>query len=128
LDEVTAIPATLVLYESPKRVHRLLGELAHHGGREAALCRELTKRYEEVIRGTLDDVARAIEGRDLKGEIVVLLGRPDAQVQDIDLDAALRAAMDGASLREAVDAVTEATGLKRRQVYQRALALAKDDD
>ncbi|MBN8294749.1 rRNA small subunit methyltransferase 1 [Rhodobacter sp. NTK016B] len=128
LDEVTAIPATLVMYESPKRVHRLLGELSQHGGREAALCRELTKRYEEVIRGTLDDVARAIEGRDLKGEIVVLLGRPEPREVEIDLDAALRAAMDGTSLREAVDAVTEATGLKRRQVYQRALALAKGDE
>ena len=125
IDEVSAIPATLVLYESPKRIHRLLGELGEKGEREVALCRELTKRFEEVIRGTLSEVTAAIAGRDLKGEIVLLLGRVEAPDKALDLDAALTAAMQGSSLREAVEAVTEATGLPRRQVYQRALAMTK---
>ncbi|WP_127108847.1 16S rRNA (cytidine(1402)-2'-O)-methyltransferase [Pararhodobacter zhoushanensis] len=127
LEEVMAIPATLVMYESPKRIHRLLDDLKQHEGREAALCRELTKRFEEVIRGTLGSVAADIAGRDLKGEIVLLVGRAEAETGDaVDLDAMLRAALAGESLREAVAAVTEATGLPRRQVYQRALALGKD--
>lgn len=128
LAEVTAIPATLVIYESPKRIHRLLDELGEYGERDAALCRELTKRFEEVIRGSRADVAAAIAGRDLKGEIVLLLGQAEARDASVDLDATLRAAMAGASLREAVDAVAGATGLPRRQVYQRALALAKGDE
>lgn len=128
LAEATAIPATLVIYESPKRIHRLLGELAEHGDRDAALCRELTKRFEEVIRGSLAEVAAAIAGRDLKGEIVLLLGQAAARDASVDLDAMLRAALAGASLREAVDSVTGATGLPRRQVYQRALALAKEGE
>ena len=128
LAEVTAIPATLVIYESPKRIHRLLDELGEYGERDAALCRELTKRFEEVIRGSLADVAAAIAGRDLKGEIVLLLGQAEARDASVDLDATLRAAMAGVSLREAVDAVAGATGLPRRQVYQRALALAKGDE
>ncbi|MFN4102694.1 MAG: 16S rRNA (cytidine(1402)-2'-O)-methyltransferase, partial [Pararhodobacter sp.] len=78
LKEVTAIPATLVMYESPKRIHRLLDELGEYGARDAALCRELTKRFEEVIRGSVADVTAAIAGRDLKGEIVLLLGRAEA--------------------------------------------------
>ncbi|MCA2013137.1 16S rRNA (cytidine(1402)-2'-O)-methyltransferase [Cereibacter sphaeroides] len=126
LDEVSAIPATLVIYESPKRIHKLLAELGEKGERDAALCRELTKRFEEVIRGKLLDVAAAIDGRDLKGEIVLLLGRLEARGTELDLDEALKTAMASESLREAVATVTEATGLPRRQVYQRALALAKE--
>ncbi len=127
LAEIAPIPATLVLYESPKRIHRLLEELADYGDRDCALCRELTKRFEEVIRGTVTEVRAAIAGRELKGEIVLLLGRaPETAGGGIDLDTALRAALVGASLREAVDDVAAATGLPRRQVYQRALALDRE--
>ncbi|MCB1409108.1 MAG: 16S rRNA (cytidine(1402)-2'-O)-methyltransferase [Rhodobacter sp.] len=131
LAELAPIPATLVLYESPKRIHRLLTELreAWGGSRDCALCRELTKRFEEVIRGTLDEVAEAIDGRDLKGEIVLLVGRAtDRGDPAADLDSALADALGTLSLREAVDRVTAATGLPRRQVYQRALALAKEGE
>lgn len=128
LAEVAPIPATLVFYESPKRIHRLLGELKDKlgGSRDCALCRELTKRFEEVIRGTLDEVAAVIEGRDLKGEIVMLVGRAvQALPGAADLDAALVAALGEVSLREGVDRVTAQTGLPRRQVYQRALTLSR---
>ena len=131
LAEAAAIPATLAFYESPKRIHRLLGEISDSlgEGRACALCRELTKRYEEVVRGTVSEVRAAIEGRALKGEIVLLVGRaPEGADAAIDLDGALTAAMGGSSLREAVDEVAAMTGLPRRQVYQRALALAKKDD
>ncbi|MFN4100701.1 MAG: rRNA (cytidine-2'-O-)-methyltransferase, partial [Pararhodobacter sp.] len=74
------------------------------------------------------DVTAAIAGRDLKGEIVLLLGRAEADAGAVDLDAALRAALAETSLREAVDDVAAATGLPRRQVYQRALGLAKGDE
>ena len=130
LTEVTAIPATLVLYESPKRIHRLLEDLCDSGlgERNCALCRELTKRYEEVLRGTVCDVAARIGDRDLKGEIVLLLDRPPAAVVDgAGLDQALEAALAQASLREAVVQVVAETGLPRRQVYQRALDLARKD-
>lgn len=133
LAEAAAVPATLIFYESPKRINRLLGELMQTAGemRHCALCRELTKRFEEVTRGTLAEVARAIEGRDLKGEIVLLVARaPDGGREAVDLDAALRAALDGARLKDAVAQVAADTGLPRRQVYQRALALSegKEDE
>ena len=130
LAEVTAIPATLVLYESPKRIHRLLEDLCEsgHAGQTCALCRELTKRHEEVIRGTVAEVAAAIANRDLKGEIVLLLDRPVAASVDGDgLDLALTTALGSHSLREAVALVVAETGLARRQVYQRALILARKE-
>lgn len=131
LAEAAMIPATLAFYESPKRIHRMLKEVAETLGetRACALCRELTKRYEEVVRGTVAEVIAQIEGRDLKGEIVLLVGRaPEGSGEAIDLDGALAAALVGSTLREAVDQVSAMTGLPRRQVYQRALALSKKDD
>ncbi|PVH29203.1 16S rRNA (cytidine(1402)-2'-O)-methyltransferase [Pararhodobacter oceanensis] len=131
LAEAAQIPATLAFYESPKRVHRLLTEIAETLGaeRDCALCRELTKRFEEVVRGTVAEVAAAIEGRALKGEIVLLVGREaEGAGEAVDLDDALSRALEVASLREAVDMVTAETGLKRRAVYQRALALREGKD
>ncbi|MCC5971841.1 MAG: 16S rRNA (cytidine(1402)-2'-O)-methyltransferase [Pararhodobacter sp.] len=130
LAEAANIPATLVFYESPKRIHRMLGELAESlgGDRECAICRELTKRFEEVIRGTLDAVAQTITGRDLKGEIVILVDRARNPVtDDDDLEAVLRTALTRHSLREAVDMVATARGIARRRVYQLALNLEREE-
>ena len=130
LDEIGTVPATLVLYESPKRIHRLLGELCEAWGeaREAALCSELTKRFEEVRRGTLGDLRDALAEAPVKGEIALVVGRPLAVVADAaDIDAALRDALGRLRVKEAANEVAEALGLPRRDVYQRALAL-KDGD
>ena len=133
LAEAAAIPATCVFYESPRRLARLLAEMVpiFGEGRAAVVCRELTKRHEEVIRGTLGELATDLAGREVKGEIVVLTDRPGAvAVAAGDLDAALDAALAGESLRAAVDRVASELGLPRRQVYQAALARqkARDDD
>lgn len=128
LADASQIPATLVFYESPKRVHRMLSELAQALGdeRECAVCRELTKRFEEVVRGTLGAVSQAIAGRELKGEIVILVDRGRKPAEDVaDLEAVLRAALDNHSLREAVDMVATARDLPRRRVYQLALELER---
>ena len=125
LAEIAAIPATCVFYESPRRVARLLAEMAPVFGadRPAAVCRELTKRHEEVLRGPLGALAEALAARELKGEVVVLTGRPQARAADAgELEAALDAALAESSLRAAVDRVAAELGLPRRQVYQAALA------
>lgn len=124
LADLLVIPATLVLFESPKRIHDLLRTLATSSpDRQVSICRELTKRFEEVIRGTVGEVAEALTGRDLKGEIVLVLDRASAGAPDFDLDTALRAALETMSIRDAADVVAGASGLPRRQVYQAALAL-----
>jgi 16S rRNA (cytidine1402-2'-O)-methyltransferase len=120
------IPFTLVIYESPKRVGALLGNLRDilGGDRQAAVCRELTKRFEEVSRGSLDQLAQDFTDRQVKGEVVVVVGRAGASVvADADVDAALRQAMATMRVKDAATTVAGALGLPRKQVYQRALGL-----
>ncbi len=127
LAELARIPATVILFESPKRVYRTLGELAQSCGaeREAVVCRELTKRFEEVTRGTLGSLVTAFAGRDVKGEIVLVIGRPLPLVMDEGhLDAALRAALARQSVKAATAEVAASLGLPRREVYQMALRIA----
>lgn len=120
---------TLVFYESPKRVHEMLDDLVQvlGGEREAAVCRELTKKFEEVQRGTLASLVDVFRDRRLKGEIVVLVGRAGASdIADSDIDAALAQALETMRVKDAATAVAGAFGLPRKDVYQRALAM-KDE-
>ena len=128
LAELGQVPATLILYESPKRVNRLLTEMADAFGkdRQAAVCRELTKRFEEVSRGTLGDLAEAFAGRVVKGEIVVLIDRPGDRVVDAaSIEAALRDALAHGSVKDAAAEVSAALNLPRKEVYRMALQLAE---
>jgi len=128
LEELVSVPATLVIYESPRRVDALLTDLVETAGanRPAALTRELTKKFEEVLRGTLAELQAALDGRTLKGEVVVLVDRGTAEVADETMETALRRALETMSLKDAAATVAEAYGLKRRKVYQAALELEKD--
>lgn len=126
LKGLAGVEATLVLYESPKRVGDLLTDLVQAFGpdRRATICRELTKRFEETLRGTLAELATRIDGRELKGEIVVLVDRGEVQAATAeDLDSALRAALGTMRVKEAAETVAAALDLPRRDVYQAALRL-----
>jgi len=128
LAELGQVPATLILYESPKRINRLLTEMADTFGKErlAAVCRELTKRFEDVSRGTLGELAEAFAGRAVKGEIVVLVDRPGDRVVDAaSIEAALRDALGHGSVRDAAAEVAAALNLPRKDVYRMALQLAE---
>ena len=123
------LPATLIFYESPKRVGEMLASLRDILGesREAVVCRELTKRFEEVRRGTLGELAGEFAERAVKGEIVVLVGRAGSEtVAEADVEGALREAMKTMRIKDAATAVAGALGLPRRQVYQVALGLEKE--
>ncbi len=120
------VPFTLVFYESPKRVHGLLLSLREVLGdaRDAVVCRELTKRFEDVSRGSLAELSDAFSGRTVKGEIVVLVGRAGAEeVDDAMIAQALQEAMKTMRIKDAATTVAGALGLPRRQVYQLALTL-----
>jgi 16S rRNA (cytidine1402-2'-O)-methyltransferase len=127
--ELASIPATLVLFESGPRIADALADLAAGlGARDAAICRELTKLHEEVRRDPLDALARAYAGgAETRGEFVVVVAPPaEEAAADTDVDALLRGALARVSVKDAVGEVALATGRPRREVYQRALALAKD--
>jgi 16S rRNA (cytidine1402-2'-O)-methyltransferase len=133
IGELKRIPATLVLYESGGRLGETLADLADAlGPRDAAVCRELTKLHEEVRRGDLAALAQHYAGdAETRGEIVIVIAPPagsaDATTAQ-DLDAMLRQALARLSVKEAVGEIAAVTGRPRREVYQRALALARDSD
>lgn len=127
--ELAPIRATLVLYESGPRLAASLAALAAGlGNRDAAVGRELTKRFEETVTGTLSALAARYAEAPPRGEIVITIAPPgDASAPDADtLDAALRAAFTDASLKTAVAAVSTALNLPRALVYARALDLKAD--
>jgi 16S rRNA (cytidine1402-2'-O)-methyltransferase len=126
--ELAGIAATLVLFETGPRIAATLADLAAGlGAREAALCRELTKLHEQIRRGDLAILAQHYAVNEVRGEIVIVVAPPVATEQPSvgDADALLRQALTRVSLKDAVGEVAIATGLPRREVYQRALALAK---
>lgn len=122
---------TVVFYESPQRVRSVIDELSLlFPDRRVTIARELTKLHEEVIRGTLEEVASLLATRELLGEMVVVLeGQP--YVASVDDDVVLAALAeqwrDGATTRDAVDYVAEALGVARRDVYQLALDARRED-
>lgn len=129
--ELAAIPATLVFYESPRRLAETLVDLrAALGDRQACVARELTKKFEEARRGALSQLAQVYAADEPRGEIVVVVAPPDAGAalaRADDLDARLREAMARLSLKDAAALVCGETGRPRREVYARALALSRDE-
>ena len=115
---------TLVFYESPRRLGDTLAAMAEAlGDRPAAVALELTKRFERVERGMLSALAAQFGDRETKGEAVVLVGGAEGVVVDAaDWQAALDEALAAGPLRAAVDEITTRFGLKRKEVYDAALA------
>jgi 16S rRNA (cytidine1402-2'-O)-methyltransferase len=129
LQELADLAASLVVYESPKRLSATLGEMAELlGDREAAVACELTKRFESVSRDRLSALAMQFAEAP-RGEVVIVVAPPSADAGNADadtVDARLRTALAEMSVRDAAASVAEATGWPRKRVYQRALEL-KDE-
>lgn len=128
LEELRDVQATLVLYESPKRLAASLADAVTALGldRQGAVCRELTKRFEEVTRAPLGELAATFAAREVKGEIVVLVDRADlTRADSATWEEALDRAMTTLSVKDAAAMVAEAFDLPRRDVYQVALARGK---
>ena len=132
LAELAAVPATLVLFESPRRLAETLADAASVLGarRRAVVARELTKLHEEHRRGTLADLAAAYAASGPpRGEIVVVVAPPEEAptVQDdAAVDDLLRQALRSGKPRVAAGAVAAATGRTANELYRRALALARE--
>jgi 16S rRNA (cytidine1402-2'-O)-methyltransferase len=131
LAEMKDVRATLIFFEGPSRLVESLADMAHVlGVRDAAVARELTKKFEETRRGKLADLAAHYDREGPpRGEIVILVG-PPAEEQGADeatLDAAILAAGDDRPLKEIAAEIAERLGLKRRDVYERALKLRDDE-
>ncbi|MBL6948966.1 MAG: 16S rRNA (cytidine(1402)-2'-O)-methyltransferase [Rhodospirillales bacterium] len=128
---LAGIPGTLVIMESTRRLAAALTDMADVlGDRPAVIARELTKLFEELRRGSLLDLAAHYQDAGApKGEVVVVIGPPSEKpVDDDELDRQLGLALSNATVRDAADTVTAATGLPRRKVYNRALEMKKGED
>jgi len=124
--ERAGLAATLIWHEAPHRLAETLADMADvFGDRAAAVARELTKHFEEVRRGGLVSLAAHYAASAPRGEITVLVGPPE-QDDPEDLDGRLREALAAGSVKDAAALVAGATGLPRKVVYARALALAKE--
>jgi 16S rRNA (cytidine1402-2'-O)-methyltransferase len=127
LESLAELDATLIFYESPRRAAAALAAIAEVlPAREVAMTRELTKLYEEVVRGAAAEVAAQMADRELKGEVVLLVGPParDRQLA-IDEEAVRRelaAAVErGSTRKDAVQEVAEKLGIPRNEAYRLSL-------
>ena len=122
LEEVFASPDTLVAFESPKRVAASLAVLAElDPGRPAAVCRELTKLHEEVVRGTAAELAARFAEHEARGEVAVVIGpAPPPAQQDLGpaLEAVRRLVDAGAKPRVAAGVVADLTGAAANALYR----------
>lgn len=126
LVEVKDWQSSLIIYESPHRLPACLRDMEQvlGGERQAAICRELTKKFEEISRGTLGILAEGFADRDIKGEIVIVVDRPVAtEVRAEDVETTLRAALLTLPVKQASQVVADKFGMSKRDAYQMALKL-----
>ncbi|MWD26807.1 16S rRNA (cytidine(1402)-2'-O)-methyltransferase [Aquicoccus sp. SCR17] len=129
LRDLAEIAATLVIYESPRRLAASLRDAAAvlGGSRPAAVCRELTKKFEEIRRGTLEELAAAYEAGQVKGEVVVVIGRGEAAPPDAaELEEAVVRGLETLSVKDTAEAVSRSLGIPKREAYQMALKLDRE--
>jgi 16S rRNA (cytidine1402-2'-O)-methyltransferase len=132
LSELARIDATLVMFESGNRVQDTLADLADiMGARDAAICREMTKMHEEIRRAPVVELARSAATLETRGEFVLVIGPPAADAQAMTeeaLDDLLRNRLKRDSVKDAVAHAVELSGRPRREIYARALELAKEGE
>jgi 16S rRNA (cytidine1402-2'-O)-methyltransferase len=127
LDSLSKLEATLIFYESPRRAAASLAIVAEaFPGRAVAMARELTKIHEEIARDNSHALADAIKGRELKGEVVLLIGPPCADEAPVTDESAVRSALalhvsEGMTRKDAVKRVAADLGVPRNEVYRLAL-------
>lgn len=125
LAELGDVPGTLVFFEAPSRLAQTLRTIAEVlGTRATAVARELTKRFEEVRRGTAAELAGWAKADEIKGEIVILIGPPaERETTDTDIHTCLERALQDMSLRDAVRMVAQDLNVPRSRVYDLGLKL-----
>lgn len=130
LNEMSAIKATLVFYESPKRLPGCLTDMAKIlGNRQAAVCRELTKKFEEIRRDPLDVLALHYANQTAKGEIVIVVGPPgNAQDSPENLDDLIESSLESQSVNDTARYLSSKYDLPRKMIYDRAVVLKSDKE
>lgn len=131
LESIKAYEGTLIFYEAPHRIQSVLNEImAVLGDRQAVLCRELTKKYEQYMRGTLSQLKDELAVQGARGEFVILVAGAEPETMaaadgSVDYASLVQELMDqGVDKKEAVRMVARRCGVPKRSVYQAALTLS----
>ncbi|MTH78838.1 16S rRNA (cytidine(1402)-2'-O)-methyltransferase [Paracoccus aestuariivivens] len=125
-----SVEATVIAFESPRRVKQLLENICEvEPNRDTVICRELTKKFEEVMRGMAAELLERIPEEGLRGEVVVLFGHPEEKpVEETDLRSALAGLLGNMPVKEAAGQVAARFGQPRREVYALALEMKREAD
>jgi 16S rRNA (cytidine1402-2'-O)-methyltransferase len=131
LQRLKTYPETLVFYESPKRVIKTLELISEvFGKRNVSVSREITKMFEETLRGPVTDILSALKSRDsLKGEFVLVVEGNSEASENIDADTVekilLHLKIEGNSLKDSVKQVADDSGISKSRIYKMALEIWK---
>jgi 16S rRNA (cytidine1402-2'-O)-methyltransferase len=127
LQKIQNLDATIVYYESPKRTLSTLKDISKIFGNDRliSVCREMTKKFEEVIRGTVDQVIDEIKSRNsFKGEVVIVLGPPSKkEIRDEEIYSALQIALQEYRIKDAATQISEQFGVPKKRSYEMALRI-----
>ena len=127
LQKIQNLDATIVYYESPKRTLSTLKDISKIFGNDRliSVCREMTKKFEEVIRGTVDQVIDEIKSRhSFKGEVVIVLGHPTKkEISDEEIYSALQIALQEYRIKDAATQISEQFGVPKKRSYEMALRI-----
>ncbi len=129
LEKFSSLPATLIFFETAKRVEKtLIDMVAIIGGRQVVIARELTKIYEDILRGTAKDLLARVQKKPLRGEIVLLIGPPDKEVawSEDKVLAELLPLIGKYGVKQAAGIIAKRAGMKKRDVYQIALLMKNE--
>ena len=131
LEDLRSVAATLVFFEAPGRLRASLKSLSESlgGDRRAAICRELTKKFEEVVRGSLEELELKADQMEPRGEITIVVERSDAaRASAADLETDLLPLMKERSLKDAVSELAATSSVPRNEIYRLALKLKMQSD
>ena len=130
LEALKDINETIIIYEAPHRLTKLIDELISFGfgSSRAAFCRELTKKYEQVIRLTVSEAKEYFDKTEPKGEFVVCLEpAPQEEEEEVDIDALIGRFLDeGLSTKETAAKIADMTGISKKDVYNRVIKYRTD--
>ena len=120
LNEVKNLKTSLLIFETSKKINKTLNDLLLIlGNREISICREMTKKFEEIITGRIEDILPILEKKDLKGEIVIVVGAQEEQENNININEIIDNYKGEYSPSELAKIISNKTGLSKRVIYNK---------
>ena len=122
LDEVRNLKTSIIVFETAKKINKTLEDLIKTlGNREISICREMTKKFEEIISGRLEDVFSTLKSRNLKGEIVLVVGAQENRRSNINIDEIITSHKGKHSPSELAKIISNKTGLPKSDIYNKII-------